>query len=135
MARALHRSSPRASAPFVPVNCRLVPPGASPIVWPLKRDLATAAQERLPVTLSLAGLALLIAMAVGLPLGVEAALAHGRRLAAEGAAIVDVGGESTRPGSEGVSLDEELRRVVPVGVLVGGWDGWQAAGYAVEPKQ
>ena len=33
---------------------------------------------------------------------------------AEGAAIVDVGGESTRPGSEGVSADEELRRVVPV---------------------
>ena len=33
---------------------------------------------------------------------------------AEGAAIVDIGGESTRPGSEGVSLDEELRRVVPV---------------------
>src|SRR5437667_1007154 len=33
---------------------------------------------------------------------------------AEGAAIVDVGGESTRPGSEGVSLDEELARVVPV---------------------
>src|SRR5947207_14134897 len=32
----------------------------------------------------------------------------------EGAAIVDVGGESTRPGSGGVSLDEELRRVVPV---------------------
>jgi dihydropteroate synthase len=32
----------------------------------------------------------------------------------EGAAIVDVGGESTRPGSEGVALDEELRRVVPV---------------------
>ena len=33
---------------------------------------------------------------------------------ADGAAIVDVGGESTRPGSDGVSLDEELRRVVPV---------------------
>jgi dihydropteroate synthase len=33
---------------------------------------------------------------------------------ADGAAIVDVGGESTRPGSEGVALDEELRRVVPV---------------------
>ena len=32
----------------------------------------------------------------------------------EGAAIVDVGGESTRPGSGGLSLDEELRRVVPV---------------------
>jgi len=37
-----------------------------------------------------------------------------RRMADEGAAIVDVGGESTRPGSAGVSLDEELRRVVPV---------------------
>jgi len=37
-----------------------------------------------------------------------------RRMLEEGAAIVDVGGESTRPGSEGVSADEELRRVIPV---------------------
>ena len=37
-----------------------------------------------------------------------------RRMVAAGAAIVDVGGESTRPGSGGVDLDEELRRVVPV---------------------
>ena len=37
-----------------------------------------------------------------------------RRMVDDGAAIVDVGGESTRPGSEAVSLDEELRRVVPV---------------------
>src|SRR6059036_562969 len=37
-----------------------------------------------------------------------------RRMIDEGAAIVDVGGESTRPGSEGVPLEEELRRVVPV---------------------
>src|SRR5687768_17973914 len=37
-----------------------------------------------------------------------------RRALRDGAAIVDVGGESTRPGSEGVSLDEELRRVEPV---------------------
>jgi dihydropteroate synthase len=44
----------------------------------------------------------------------EAAIATARRLRDEGAAIVDVGGESTRPGAEGVSLDEELRRVVPV---------------------
>ncbi|HEX5468675.1 MAG TPA: dihydropteroate synthase [Gaiellaceae bacterium] len=43
-----------------------------------------------------------------------AAIAEARGLLAEGAAIVDVGGESTRPGSEGVSLDEELRRVEPV---------------------
>ena len=44
----------------------------------------------------------------------EVAAAAARRMVEEGAAIVDVGGESTRPGSEGVSLDEELRRVVPV---------------------
>jgi dihydropteroate synthase len=37
-----------------------------------------------------------------------------RRMLADGAAIVDVGGESTRPGSAGVSVDEELRRVTPV---------------------
>jgi dihydropteroate synthase len=44
----------------------------------------------------------------------EDAVASARRMLAEGAAIVDVGGESTRPGSEGVSAEEELRRVVPV---------------------
>jgi len=44
----------------------------------------------------------------------QAAAAAARRMLDEGAAIVDIGGESTRPGSEGVALDEELRRVVPV---------------------
>src|SRR5437588_12060590 len=44
----------------------------------------------------------------------EDAVAAARRMIEEGAAIVDVGGESTRPGSDGVSLDEELRRVLPV---------------------
>jgi dihydropteroate synthase len=44
----------------------------------------------------------------------SAAIASARRMLDEGAAIVDVGGESTRPGSEGVSAEEELRRVVPV---------------------
>ena len=44
----------------------------------------------------------------------EAAVAHGIRLAREGAAILDVGGESTRPGAEPVSEAEELRRVLPV---------------------
>ena len=44
----------------------------------------------------------------------DAAVAAARAMVAEGAAIVDVGGESTRPGAEGVSLDEELRRVEPV---------------------
>ncbi len=44
----------------------------------------------------------------------DRAAARARSLAEEGAVIVDLGGESTRPGSAGVSLDEELRRVVPV---------------------
>ncbi len=44
----------------------------------------------------------------------ERAIAHGLQLARDGADILDVGGESTRPGSEGVPLDEELRRVIPV---------------------
>ena len=43
-----------------------------------------------------------------------AAIAHGLRLAEEGADILDVGGESTRPGSQEVTVEEELRRVVPV---------------------
>jgi dihydropteroate synthase len=43
-----------------------------------------------------------------------AAVAHGLQLAREGAGILDVGGESTRPGAEPVPADEEIRRVVPV---------------------
>jgi dihydropteroate synthase len=50
----------------------------------------------------------------GVHLDPAVAAAAARRMVEDGAAIVDVGGESTRPGSEGVSLDEELRRVVPV---------------------
>ena len=47
-------------------------------------------------------------------LPVEAAIAQGVRLVEEGAAIVDIGGESTRPGAAPVSVEEELGRVVPV---------------------
>jgi dihydropteroate synthase len=43
-----------------------------------------------------------------------AAVAHARRLAGEGAAIIDVGGESTRPGADPVPAEAELRRVLPV---------------------
>jgi dihydropteroate synthase len=50
----------------------------------------------------------------GANLRAEDAIASARRMHEEGAAVVDVGGESTRPGAEPVSLDEELRRVVPV---------------------
>jgi dihydropteroate synthase len=44
----------------------------------------------------------------------DAALAHARRMADEGAAIIDVGGESTRPGASPATLAEELSRVIPV---------------------
>ncbi len=44
----------------------------------------------------------------------DAAVAHGLELAAEGADVLDVGGESTRPGAARVDPDEELRRVIPV---------------------
>ncbi len=46
--------------------------------------------------------------------GVEAAVAHGLRMAEEGADMLDIGGESTRPGAAEVPLDEELSRVMPV---------------------
>ena len=50
----------------------------------------------------------------GLYLDPDAAVAHGRELAEAGAEILDVGGESTRPGAEPVGTEEELRRVIPV---------------------
>jgi dihydropteroate synthase len=50
----------------------------------------------------------------GLFLEADAAVAHGLALAEEGAAILDVGGESTRPGAAPVAEEEELRRVLPV---------------------
>lgn len=45
---------------------------------------------------------------------IESALAHAEQMISEGADIVDVGGESTRPGGEPVSAEEEIKRVVPV---------------------
>jgi dihydropteroate synthase len=59
----------------------------------------------------------------GLYLDPAKAVRHGRELAAAGADWLDVGGESTRPGSEGVSLDEELERVMPVVEALAGADG------------
>jgi dihydropteroate synthase len=47
-------------------------------------------------------------------LDIDCAVEHAVRLEAEGAAILDIGGESTRPGAEPVSIDDELRRVLPV---------------------
>jgi dihydropteroate synthase len=45
---------------------------------------------------------------------VETAVSHALRMADEGADFIDVGGESTRPGAESVTIEEELRRVIPV---------------------
>ena len=46
--------------------------------------------------------------------GVEGAAARAKRLASDGADIIDIGGESTRPGSTPISINEELQRVIPV---------------------
>jgi dihydropteroate synthase len=46
--------------------------------------------------------------------GADKAIAHGLQMAADGAAVIDVGAESTRPSSEPVSTDEQIRRAVPV---------------------
>ncbi len=50
----------------------------------------------------------------------EAAVAHGLAMLADGADLVDIGGESSRPGAEPVSLDDELARVVPVVAALAG---------------
>lgn len=47
-------------------------------------------------------------------LNVDRAIEHGLKLAREGAVILDVGGESTRPGAQAVDIDEEIERIVPV---------------------
>lgn len=55
----------------------------------------------------------------------DAALRHARRLIAEGAAIIDIGGESTRPGALPVSAGEEMERTLGViACLRAEWDGW-----------
>jgi dihydropteroate synthase len=68
----------------------------------------------------------------GLYLESERAIEHGVSLVAEGADIVDVGGESTRPGAEPVPADEELRRVIGVveGLDAFDWDPAHPAGPA-----
>jgi dihydropteroate synthase len=69
----------------------------------------------------------------------DAAIAHARQLLAEGADILDVGGESTRPGAEPVSADEELKRVLPVLEGIAAWASSQEAsgdapGRPVQPQ-
>ena len=64
--------------------------------------------------------------------GARAAIDHGLRLAEAGAAILDIGGESTRPGSDAVPLDEELRRVMPV---IEGLRGRTAARLSIDTRK
>ena len=45
---------------------------------------------------------------------IEAAIKHAKRMVAEGVDIIDIGGESTRPGHNPVSEEEEIKRVVPI---------------------
>ena len=60
----------------------------------------------------------------GSHIGIEAALAHAREMIAQGVDIIDVGGESTRPGSLPVPADEETKRTAPViRALRAEWDG------------
>ena len=63
----------------------------------------------------------------------EAAVAHARALIAQGADIIDIGGESTRPGAQRVDVDTEIARVLPVvrALLADGTDGTGTAGSTV----
>ena len=63
----------------------------------------------------------------------EAAVAHARELITQGADIIDIGGESTRPGAQRVDVDTEISRVLPVvrALLADGADGTGTAGSAV----
>ena len=70
----------------------------------------------------------------GLFLDAEAAIAHGRKLAEEGAEILDVGGESTRPGAAAVSAEEELARVAPVVAALAG-DGGPGATVSIDTSK
>ncbi|MES2439485.1 MAG: dihydropteroate synthase [Verrucomicrobiota bacterium] len=57
--------------------------------------------------------------------GIGTALAHARQMIAEGAELIDIGGESTRPGAAVVPADEEIARTAPViAALRAEWDGW-----------
>ena len=62
-------------------------------------------------------------------------LAHARVLVAEGADILDVGGESTRPGAEPVAAEEELRRVLPVLEGIAAADARRARSRSTPPRR
>jgi dihydropteroate synthase len=79
-----------------------------PPVWPLRR------RDGLPVVMGVVNVTPDSFSDGGQWFEPSAAIAHGRELREQGADILDIGGESTRPGAQRPSVDEELRRVVPV---------------------
>ena len=87
---------------YKPTNLGSTPCGRSIFYWG-KRTYVMGVINVSPDSFSGDGLA-----------DVEGAVAKAKRLASEGADIIDIGGESTRPGSNPISTDEELRRVIPV---------------------
>jgi dihydropteroate synthase len=91
-----------------------MPPPALPSADHWKLRTRTLALRRLPLLMGIINVTPDSFSDGGPFFDAKAAVEHGLRLVAEGADILDVGGESTRPGSMPVDIDEELRRVMPV---------------------
>jgi dihydropteroate synthase len=92
----------------------IMPPSALPFADHWKLRSRTLALGRLPLLVGIVNVTPDSFSDGGRFFDANAAVEHGLRLAAEGADVLDVGGESTRPGSMPVDVEEELRRVLPV---------------------
>ena len=86
----------------------------TPVAWRCGRFLFDWTQRTLPVVMGILNVTPDSFSDGGQYAGRDAALRHAEQLIAEGAEMIDVGGESSRPGSEPLSLQEELDRVMPV---------------------
>src|SRR5438105_6819441 len=84
---------------------------SAPLVWHIRGRLLTITR---PLVMGIVNVTPDSFSDGGRYLDTAAAIDHGLRLVAEGADILDVGGESTRPGSQPIPLDDELLRVLPV---------------------
>ena len=89
-------------------------PPFSPSTGPSTRGWAGFGPRRAPILMGIVNVTPDSFSDGGRYYDAQAAIAQGQRLAQEGAEILDVGGESTRPGATPVPLQEEIRRVVPV---------------------
>jgi dihydropteroate synthase len=82
--------------------------------WEARGQEIVPAGDRVPKVMGIVNLTPDSFSDGGARLGLEESLAHARRLAADGADLLDLGGESSRPGAEPVLLEEELRRLIPI---------------------